>query len=496
MNIPTITSAVKLVLIVFFTTAPIYTHAAGPDYRQSVVKIFVKSQRDSYSMPWQSSRPIGGTGSGFIIDKKRILTNAHVVSDARVIEVQKAGDARKWAARVKYIGHDCDLAMLEVQDDAFYENTRPMSLSKNLPRLDDEVVVVGFPLGGDHLSVTRGIVSRIDYSSYSHSGIDEHLALQVDAAINPGNSGGPVLYKGRIVGVAFQGLRSADNIGYAIPTPVIKHFLADVADDNYNGYPDLGAYYLNLENEGLRDDLKLTREQNGVITYYIDPYGAAHGHLKEKDILISIDGHDIANDGTVKLDDNQMLFSELLERKLWGDSVTFDIIRAGQSLQIKVPLKNREDPFVFRNIYDEHPEYFMVSGLVFSPLSREHIRLLSRSIGTRSRHHLLYYTRYAKVDKLNEGRKEFIVLIKRLPHPTNTYLSKFEYQLVSHVNGQKISELKDIKSALSTPLGDFHVFEFEGHEDNMVLNAKSSSSITQTIMQSYGVPAREYFKTK
>ena len=171
-----------------------------------VVKIYATFQAEDYTTPWQTGRPGSGTGTGFVIAKRRILTNAHVVSNARFLEVSRDGQPGRYLARVAFIAHDCDLAALTVDDPAFFDGITPLSLAKAIPSLNDEVTVLGYPTGGDRISVTRGVVSRIDYSGYSHSGVDQHLVLQVDAAINPGNSGGPILFDRRVVGLAFQGL--------------------------------------------------------------------------------------------------------------------------------------------------------------------------------------------------------------------------------------------------------------------------------------------------
>src|SRR6185436_73003 len=86
-----------------------------------------------------------------------------------------------------------------------FENVKPLTLGNEVPKLDTTVKVIGFPIGGERISVTRGVVSRVDYQEYTHSGVDQHLAIQIDAAINPGNSGGPVPQESNVVGVAFQG---------------------------------------------------------------------------------------------------------------------------------------------------------------------------------------------------------------------------------------------------------------------------------------------------
>lgn len=144
-----------------------------------------------------------------------MLTNAHSVDHATQVKVKHRGSDTKYVAKVLSIGAECDLALLTVEDDAFWEAVTPIVLGK-LPRLQDHCTVVGFPIGGDTISVTAGVASRIEMTAYAHSA-SELLAVQIDAAINSGNSGGPVFdNKGLCVGVAFQSLKDGDaeNIGY------------------------------------------------------------------------------------------------------------------------------------------------------------------------------------------------------------------------------------------------------------------------------------------
>ena len=143
-------------------------------------------------------------GSGCFISGNRILTNAHVVSNSTFIQVRKYGQSKKVKARVLSISHESDLALLTVDDEDFFNDVKPLSLG-NLPSVREKVTVYGFPLGGDTLSVTEGIVSRIEHRNYAHSS-SYLLAGQIDAAINPGNSGGPVMVGSNIVGVVMQSL--------------------------------------------------------------------------------------------------------------------------------------------------------------------------------------------------------------------------------------------------------------------------------------------------
>ena len=460
----------------------------------SVVKIYVTMQNEDYSLPWQSYPPQSGNGTGFIIKGKRILSNAHVVSNARFIEVKKNGSPRRFAARVKFAAHDCDLAVLEVDDPEFFDNTTPVKFAKEFPQLSDTVAVIGYPMGGSRISLTEGVVSRIDYSGYTHSGVDQHLVLQVDAAINPGNSGGPVLLKGRVVGVAFQGMTQASNIGYAIPVPIIRHFLTDIEDGKYNGYPELGAAIMDTRNSALKASLGLSENKTGAVVYYIDPFGSAAGILKPNDVLLEIDGHNIAEDGTIDLDGNLIEFSELIERKQWGDTISLRILRDFNVMNLEVPLTNPVDPYIFRNIYDERPEYYILGGLVFSPLSRNYLMTIGRSLDGVNQQQLLYFTQYAKIDELYKDRSQFVVLIRRLPHPVNSYAEPFVYGLVSEINGVHIGRLSDIRKAVATPQNGYHIIKFDGMDDYIVMDAEDVRQAVPQIMSRYAVPATEFFK--
>lgn len=492
-------SMVKSVLVCLFAVGhlPQAAHALALFNRDlphmSVVKIYATIQREDYASPWQAGRAMQATGTGFIIAKRRILTNAHVVSDAKFLQVQKDRDARRFDAKIAFLGHDCDLAILRVDDTSFFENTSPMKLSASLPKLNDEVMVMGYPLGGDRLSVTRGVVSRIDYSTYAHSGVDQHLVLQVDAAINPGNSGGPIIYRGKAVALAFQGIAWAENIGYGIPVPVIRRFLDDVEDGSYDGYPELGVGFLDTRNTALRKHLKLPSDDGGIAVFYVDPFGSAEGHVLPGDVILTIDGYPIANDGTVNFDGNTVIFAELLERKQCGDSVTLAIWRDGVEQTIAVPLIKPNDPFLFRNCYGERPEYYVYGGLVFAPLGREYLRTMDRARIDSQAQQLIYYSEYAKVDRLYEGRDEFVVLIRVLPAAVNTYAGGFQDGIVAEINGMAITNLADVKKAMATPCDGFQIIKFEGMDDLLVMDAAAADAENPEILRSYGIPSEAHF---
>ena len=191
----------------------------------SVVKVFSTVRYPDYFRPWTKESPSEISGTGVVIEGKRILSNAHVVNYASQVQIQanKAGD--KISATVVAMEPGIDLAVLKLDDETFFDTHAPLERAKTLPEIKDAVMVYGYPTGGSSLSITKGIVSRIEFAPYNYpvSG----LRIQIDAAINPGNSGGPAVAGDKMIGLAFSHLANAENIGYIIPCEEIELFLQD-----------------------------------------------------------------------------------------------------------------------------------------------------------------------------------------------------------------------------------------------------------------------------
>jgi len=183
--------------------------------RDLVVRIHAVRHTPDVLRPWTKNSPQQVKGSGVVIDGKRILTNAHVVRYASQIYVQPNQSADRIAARVEAMTPSMDLAVLKLDDESFFDNRGTLPFAEELPRVKDNINVYGYPTGGSELSVTQGIVSRIEYTDYYYQG--SGLRIQVDAALNFGNSGGPAVSEGQLVGLVFSLIQNAQSIGYLIP---------------------------------------------------------------------------------------------------------------------------------------------------------------------------------------------------------------------------------------------------------------------------------------
>ncbi|MGC9036528.1 MAG: trypsin-like peptidase domain-containing protein, partial [Verrucomicrobiia bacterium] len=142
--------------ILWFLALTAVLIAAEPE--KSVIQIINFSQQPVWDAPWRFDALRRSGGSGFVIKGKRIMSNAHVVSWAKQILVKRYQDPKLYTARVAYVGHDCDLALLEVDDQSFFEGLEPLEIGE-LPKVRSTVITYGYPAGGEQISYTRGVVS-------------------------------------------------------------------------------------------------------------------------------------------------------------------------------------------------------------------------------------------------------------------------------------------------------------------------------------------------
>ena len=479
-------------LLTLFTLllATTLTVSAADDFKsinRSLIRLTVAGQKPDYRIPWNPGRGSRGSGSGFVIDGRRVMTNAHVVSNSRFIELEKDGDPERYPAQVKFVAHDCDLAIIEVNDPKFFEGTEALEFG-DIPALHSTVYAFGYPIGGERMSVTRGVVSRIEFRTYSHSGLDTHLSIQVDAAINPGNSGGPVIQNGKVVGVAFQGYSGAiaQNTGYMIPTPVIRRFLADIEDDSYEGYAELAVEHSNLLNPAHREYLGMSPGMTGVRVTDVMSVGSAVGVLEKDDVLMAIDGYPIDNDGHITLGDEYVQFAEIIERKFHGDAVDFDILRERAPMTVTVSLRGAWPYLIYRNQYDRRPRYVLFAGLLFQPLSRDFM-----SAHKVNNPQIKYLYDFYITDDIFEERPEVVILSTILTDPINTYLGNFTMSVIDEINDRKIKRMADVATAFTEPADQYVIRTIDGGLP-IVIDAVNVAAARKRIVRNYYVTREQY----
>jgi S1-C subfamily serine protease len=472
-------------LLMFFVVSGYCFPQNDYDPRNSVIKIYVDDYSYSYGIPWQNLPPSSSSGSGVVIEGNKILTNAHNVTNATFIQVKKFNDSKKYIAKIEFIADECDLALLSVIDNKFFEGIKPLELSE-VPYLQEQIFVMGYPIGGEEISITKGVVSRIEYQTYSHS-FFSLMACQIDAAINPGNSGGPVMLGDKMVGIAFQSDLYAENTGYFIPEPVIRHFFEDIKDGTYNGFPFLAIQTQNLENEDLRRYYKCGDDDYGMLVNYIADISPLKNILKVEDVIIEIDGIPISNDGTVIFRPTERInYNYIIDKKHIGDECRIKVIRDGKKTDLKFKLTlNGSDAFImYSDEYNTEPRYFVFAGFVFQALTINYLRTYGNYWYYESPKSLLGYAGAYKSDTLNE----VVIINTILKDEINQGYDDFGYgsYIIKSVNKKRIKSLDDLILLVEKEKSDFIIFE-DFSNNKIILDRKNAIERNGEILKNYNV---------
>lgn len=461
-------------------------YVAAQDVERSLVKISVTRQEYDYNQPWQKSKQSRSSGSGCIIEGQRILTCAHVVEFGEFIEVKKNKDSRRYTASVEFLSPEYDLAVLKVDDENFFSKASVLPIG-GLPEVGSKVSVYGFPTGGNDLSVTSGIVSRIENIDFNYDNYNE-LAIQIDAAINPGNSGGPVIMDTSLAGVAFQGKTSSQSIGYMIPTSVVRSFLRDIADSTYEGPVPVWLQWQNMENTALRRCFGMSDTLTGILVNKIHFCSALAGALAPDDILLGVDSLEIQNDGSVYITSNiKTNFETIIKNKNEGDTVRLRLLRQGTDTTIVVPLAYGRSRELLVGKVDLSPKYYIQGGFVFTVPSYYYFQDESY---WQYYYPLLSYYYYGKV--LNSPETEELVIISSvLPDKSNVGYHDLSNKIVRQVNSFDIRNFSDLVRAFNEPSDYYTIIDNDGNR--YVLDASNLQEVNQEIMRKYGISQQSRF---
>ena len=490
--------ALNVLLAAIIATFTLF--AAGPAHAQenevkseleaiqdSVIKIYTTQAEPDYFTPWRLLTPRQSSGSGSVIAGKRILTNAHVIANASYIQAQKHNDPKRYLARVVFVSHEADLALITVDDLGFFDDLEPLALGE-LPEPQKEVSVYGYPMGGKSLSITKGVLSRVEQQVYAHAGA-YLLAGQIDAAINPGNSGGPVIVDREIIGVVMQansGGRS-ENLGYFVPPSIVRHVLTDAEDGRNDGFPDLGFRTQTLDSPAAKKAYGLSDDQDGVLVIKVFDDSPAHGEVFEDDVIVRIDDYDIAEDGSIKLsDDLQTDYKHAIDLHHAGEPVALSLVRAGKTVTAELEARQSLDSYslVTGERFDQTPEYVIYGGVLFVPLNMNLIKRWGNDWSRSAPVSLLQ----ARSEWSSPERRQLVVALQVLAADVNLGYHDWRNWIVDTVNGHPIRDFADFSKRLANNEEDNVVFENKnGYQ--MVINHADALASEASILARYQVPS-------
>lgn len=448
------------------------------DPLNAVVKLQVSTLVPDFVHPWKAGTS-GGEGSGVVIDQGLVLTCAHCVADSTHIRIRKQNEETIYEGTVAFIDNDCDLALVRVSDAAFMRDIEPMVLG-DTSDVQDDVLAIGFPMGGDGISFTRGIVSRIEDQTYSQS-LCSLLAVQVDAAINHGNSGGPVLnpHDGTIVGIAFQGDEDGESLGYMIPPEIIRHFLKDIEDGRVDGFFSSVFVPLPLENEAARRCLGMKEGQTGTLVLDVAKI-LGPDQIRPGDVVLEVDGYVVANNGNIRIEGNdRRSMSYPFYMRQIGESVPVKVLRDGEELTLSIPILRRTRQC--RNfMYDRVPDYFVFGGYVFTTASYNFLDRLNGGF-----HDNVF-------DDPTEPGQEAVVLTDVLADTVTDGCSWAKATKVRTVNGAPVKNLRHLVELLSSTTEEFVRLTLDDNTEydvTLFLDVKQLREATPRILERYRIPA-------
>ena len=378
------------------------------------------------------------------------------------------------------MSHEADLALI-TPAEASVLNGVPYLQIGDLPEAQQKITVYGFPEGGETLSTTTGVISRIEHQIYIHS-FQDLLAAQIDAAINTGNSGGPVILENKIVGIAMQLRKESENIGYMVPAPIIKNLLVDLDDGNYDGFPKTGMKLQKMENQSLKEMYGLKDNQSGALIIDILPGSPASGNLFPGDIILSMDGHPVADDGTVEFRPKERTdVSYYIQQHQIGEAVSMKIFREGREKSIELTLnKSWRKPMIR---HDVRPTYYIYGGLVFCPLTINYLMTWDGDWRTEAPPNLIN----AFYETPSEQGEEFVILTKVLSSEINNGYEDFIDERIVEVNGKKILNLRDLIQIIESETDDPYVVFKTKRGKILALNREEVKQEQDEILKTYHI---------
>lgn len=457
------------------------------DIEDSVIKIYTTQAAPDYFTPWRLLTPRQSSGSGTVIAGNQILTNAHVVANASYIQAQKHNDPQRYQARVTFISHEADLALITVDEPGFFSELKALTIG-DLPDPLQEVSVYGYPIGGKSLSITKGILSRVEQQTYAHAGA-YLLAGQIDAAINPGNSGGPVIVDQQIVGVVMQANsgRRAENLGYFVPPSIIRHVLLDSQDNVNDGFPDLGFRTQTLDSPAAKQAYGLSKDQDGVLVIKVFEDSPAKGILQENDVIIQIDNFKIADDGSIKLSEDMLTdYKHAIDLHHIDETIAVTYSRNGDIKTANLIAQRALDNYslVAGEKFDQIPEYYIYGGVLFVPLNMNLIKRWGNDWSRSAPVSLLH----ARNEWSSPARRELVVALQVLAADVNLGYHDWRNWVVDYVNGEPVRDFTHFSELIKYNRQENVILEnMNGYQ--MVINHETAIASEADILTQYRIPA-------
>jgi S1-C subfamily serine protease len=458
-----------------------------PTKQLSIVRVSVTNQPYDFRRPWGKRNPYSRRAVGAVLPNERVLVTAELIANANYLEFEAAEGGQKVPASVESVDYECNLAVLKTSDPTFLKALKPLELT--VANVGDELAVWQLEANGNQL-ITRGTMTNADVARYP---IDESMLLMYrltvslqfrDAAFTM-----PVVKAGKLVGVLTRYDPQSSN-GDIIPTPVIEHFLRDVAQAPYKGFPKVGVSYSGTRDPQLRRFAGLKEAKDGgvYVTDVLKGGPAALAGIEKGDVILRVDDQPVDQDGNYNDPTyGRIALSHLLSTRHYvGDALKFSLLRHGAPKDVTVTLAHRalESFMSPPYILDRAPRFYILGGLVLQELSRQYLKEFGNDWWKKAPEELVYLDRQQN-ELGRDGSHKVVFLNRVLPSDATVGYEELNHLVVSKINGIELKSLNDIPAALEKVTDGVHKIEFASDPGTIYLDA-------QQVVQSEAILAKTY----
>jgi hypothetical protein len=459
--------------------------AANGHLRAGIVSVRVTGQDWNWRAPWEKQAPWTRTVTGLVVPGHRILLASTAFGNHLLVEAQKLGTEERTVARVDLVDQEGPLAFVAVDDPRFWEGLEPLPLAERAPT-EGDVAVLRWQRSG-LLDAFPGTVRQVRSGRHGLSQTSL-LTLEIGTTADGLGESEVVVAKGRVAGLVTG--RTGDSYA-ALASPVLARFLEGATKGEWHGFARAGLAWQDLTNPALREALGLRPGETGIRLTRVAPHGSAGGVLKPGDVVLEMGGAKLDPTGYYEHPlYGRMLFALLFtDGRQPGETMPVKVLRDGERLDLRLPLRTMrpEQDRVPPYVYGRGPDYVIAGGLVFQELTRPYLGAWG-DWARRAPPRLLIALDRAADEPGGEGQR-IILLSSVLPDEANLGYQELRDLIVERVNGRPISGLAELRQALATPVGGFHVVEFVPGQgpSRIVLDAREAEAAAARLRAAYGV---------
>ena len=476
-----------LVMAADSPTAAAPESVAGGDAGKALIRVNVTAQSYNFYHPWEKGQPGTRRGLGVLLENGQVLITARMVADATFVELERPMSGEKTIGQVAVVDYEANLALVKVAEDKpdFLVGLTPLSLDTS-PVVEDELDVWQVKDNGLAVGTSCPLI-EVSVANYFLEGTP-FLTYEVRGSLqyHSGSFVLPVLHGEKLAGLLMS-YDPGEQVSRVLAAPIIKHFLDDIEDGDYAGFPTLGLAFSRATDEQLRHYLKLERDSGGVYTSMVVPNGTAdQAGIQVGDVLLEINGHPIDSRGNYEHPEYGKLNLSHLVRgdSQVGQEIPIVILRDGQRKELlaKMTRKSAEDYLIDPYLFDQGPRFYVAGGLVFQELTKPYLRIFGDQWRQRAPMKLLWALEHPE-EYEKEGRKKLVFISRVLRTPVTLGYESVSHVIVDKVNGKEIKSLKDLAEAFQQPESAKHHIEISEAPHELFLHAGMTEAMNQRLRE-------------